>query len=474
MTNIPDRIAVKDHFEKIAGQYDFWKEKNRYYYDNIINFVKSNIHPSSRTLEVGCGTGEILASTEPSLGVGIDISQEMINIASNKFPNLKFICTPIEDFKMNEKFDYIILGDVIDHVYDIMDIFKSLEKFCHPTTKIIMTTINPWWDPLLSLMEKCNQKMPEGPHNFVEISTIKTILEHLNFSVSYSGFLLLFPKYIPLLSYLANTVGVRTWGLRRLSSAQYMIIQPTVENSIDLNLGCSVIIPCYNEQENIQEAISRVPHMGTGTEIIVVNDGSTDQTAQRVKEIQQKFNNLKFIDYVPNRGKGFAVKTGFDAATQDIIMVLDADLSVSPEELPRFFDPLNKGLCQFVNGSRMVYPMEKQAMRFLNLLGNKIFSQMMTFIINQRVTDTLCGTKALFKKDYKHMKMGMDKWGDFDLLFGAAKMGSKIMEVPVHYRERLSGESKMKTLRHGLHLLKACFKGFKDLVMIPLYIQKKF
>jgi len=148
-------------------------------------------------------------------------------------------------------------------------------------------------------------------------------------------------------------------------------------------------------------------------------------------------------------------------------MILDADLSTTPEELPRFFAPLNNGTCQFVNGTRMVYPMEKQAMRILNHFGNKLFGLLMTFITGQNLTDTLCGTKALYKKDFQHIKMGGDKWGDFDLLFGSAKLGNKILEVPVHYQTRKSGESKMKALKHGFHLLKACLRGFKDLVFIP-------
>jgi hypothetical protein len=146
-------------------------------------------------------------------------------------------------------------------------------------------------------------------------------------------------------------------------------------------------------------------------------------------------------------------------------MILDADMSVAPEELPQFFKLLNKGLCDFVNGTRMVYPMQKQAMRFLNLLGNKFFSLVLTFIAGQHLTDTLCGTKAIYRKDFQYIKMGTDKWGDFDLLFGASKLGHKIMEIPVHYAARRSGESKMNAFRHGLHLLKGCLRGFKEIVL---------
>jgi len=465
MTPIEGKEIVQNHFDVIAKDYDHWKNKNKYYYENIKTFINRLVRPGSRVLEVGCATGEVLAATKPKLGVGIDISREMVKLAREKFPEYTFINTSIENFETTEKFDYVIMVDVIDHAYDIMDVFQSIHKISHPQTKIILTTINPWWEPILTLMEKVGAKMPEGPHNFIEAKNIFRVLESLDFSVSYWGYLLLFPKHIPLLSFLANTVGVRVWGLNKFSAVQYMVLQPLSENTTNLNLGCSVVIPCYNEEGSIQEAIRRIPKMGRHTEIVVVNDGSQDQTVLKAKELQKEYPNLKVVDYSPNRGKGYAVQRGFEAASQEVLMILDADLSVPPEELPRFFNPLNKGSCQFVNGTRMVYPMERDAMRFFNLLGNKIFSLAMTFITHQNLTDTLCGTKAFYRKDYQYIPMGRDKWGDFDLLFGTAKLGNKIFEIPVHYKARRTGTSKMKRFQHGVHLLKASLRGFRELIL---------
>ena len=449
----------------IAKEYDKWKKKNVYYYDNLKSLIRNTVRPDSRVLEIGCATGEILASAKPSRGVGIDLSPEMIKLAKEKFPQYAFHCCSIEEFESQEKFDYIIMVDLIDHVYDIIDVFEKAYKFCHPATKIILSTINPWWEPVLSLMAKIGAKMPEGPHNFVEKRNLTKIIEFLDFSISYSGYMLLLPKRIPIISFLVNAIGTRIWGINKFSFVQYMVIQPLPENKNDLGFSCSVIIPCYNEAGNIEEAVRRIPKMGRETEIIVVNDGSKDQTANIANRLKQDYPNLKLIDYSPNKGKGYAVKQGFEAASKEVLMILDADMSVPPEELPRFFKLLNKGICDFVNGTRIVYPMQSQAMRFLNLLGNKIFALIMTFISKQHLTDTLCGTKALYKKDYRYIKMGQDKWGDFDLLFGAAKLGNKIMEMPVHYMSRKTGESKMKSFKHGFHLLWVCFKGFKELVL---------
>ncbi len=456
---------IRNHFERTAKHYKKWKKKNSYYYSTIKNLVKSIVRPGSNVLEVGCATGEILDSVSPKCGVGIDISANMIDLARRQFPQHTFINTSIEEFTSEEKFDYIVMVDVIDHVYDVIDVLKSIRNFCKPDTKVIITTINPWWEPVLMAAEKLGLKMPEGPHNFIERRNLTKIVESLDFTVAYCGYALLLPKYIPLLSFLANAIGTRIWGINKFSFVHYMVVNPLEKNKTDLGLGCSVVIPCYNEAANIKDAICRIPAMGKETEIIVVNDGSIDKTVAIVEQLKQDHPNLRLIDYSSNKGKGYAVKQGFDAASQEVLMILDADISTLPEELPRFFNLLNSGKCDFVNGTRMIYPMQNKAMRFLNLLGNKFFSFLMTFIVGQQLTDTLCGTKALYKKDYQYITMGRDKWGDFDLLFGAAKLGCRIMEVPVHYKNRTQGESKMKAFRHALLLLCVCWKGFYELIL---------
>ncbi len=461
------RESVERHFDDLALRDDYWKRKNAYYYSTIKAFVSRIVSPGSSVLDVGCGTGEILAATEPSRGVGVDLSGKMIELARQKHSQHTFIHSPVEDLELNETFDYIIMVDVLDHAYDLMKVFQRLSRFCKPTTRIILTTGNPWWEPVYSLLEKIGAKMPKGPHNAIEKGNLRQIFQMMDLKINYSGFMLLFPRWIPVLSYLANSLGVRIWGINRLSAIQYMIVQPTAKNENNLGLGCSVIIPCYNEQDNIEQAIRRVPSMGACTEIIAVSDGCTDGTVQKVKDLQREIKNLKLIEYSPNRGKGHAVRKGFEAATQDVLMILDADISTPPEELPWFFAPLNKGICQFVNGTRMVYPMQAQAMRTLNLFGNKLFGYIVSFIMQQSLTDTLCGTKAFYRKDLPRLRWGTDKWGDFDLLFGAARMGSKIMEVPVHYMTRKTGESKMRSFRHGVHLLMACVKGFHWMIFIP-------
>jgi len=465
MSKTENKGKVKKHLDVLAKDYDQWKSKNSYFYENIQAFIKRNVIPGSSVLEIGCRTGDMLDSAEPSRGVGLDISPEMIKIAGDKYPQYEFLCSTVSNYKSEEKFDYILLINILGYVNDVTGLLENVYRFCHTTTKIIITTVNPWWDSILTMSERLKAKMPSAPHNFLEKGNLTKIIDSLDFSVSYSGYMLLCPKYFPIISFIANSLGTRIIGMKLFSFVQYMVLRALPESKGYLGLGCSVVIPCYNEAGNIEEAVRRIPRMGKETEIIVVSDGSTDRTSEIVRDLQKEMPNLRLIDYSPNRGKGFAVKQGFDAASQEIMMILDADMAVPPEELPRFFNLLNKGVCSFVNGTRMVYPMQDRAMKLPNLLGNKIFSFIMTFLTGQRLTDTLCGTKALYKKDYKRMKMGVDKWGDFDLLFGAAKNGDKISEIPVHYMSRKADLSKMKSLSHGIHLLKVCIRGFKELVL---------
>jgi glycosyltransferase involved in cell wall biosynthesis len=168
-------------------------------------------------------------------------------------------------------------------------------------------------------------------------------------------------------------------------------------------------------------------------------------------------------------GKGDAVRKGFAAATGDVLMILDADLTVPPEDLPKFFEALTSGKGEFINGTRLVYPMERQAMRTLNHLGNKFFSLAFTWLLEQRFRDTLCGTKVLFRRDYeriaanRHYFGDFDPFGDFDLIFGASRLNLRIVEVPVRYRERTYGVTNISRFRHGWLLLRMCLVAFRKL-----------
>ena len=341
--------------------------------------------------------------------------------------NLRDNAKMIRDSK--KKLDFIVLDEVIPYLSDVFTFLKSVRKILRDDGKLIIRSVPKITitRSVVGLFKKGNSKK----RNWIPKQLLHTLLY-------LSGF----------------------WPRFEVSSC---IIADTIAEKSQKKYTYSIIIPAYNEEGNIANCINRVPDFGRDYEIIVVNDGSNDQTAQIVREIMKKDDRVKLIDYSPNHGKGYATKKGLDAATKDVLMILDADMTVKPEDIQLFIEPFESKSAEFVNGTRMVYPMQDQAMRTVNLFGNKMFSIIFSFILNQNVTDTLCGTKCLFRKDYKRILMEDNSWPDFDLLFGASKLNLKIVEVPIHYQNRVAGESKMKTLKHGWMLLKASFRGFFEL-----------
>jgi len=234
------------------------------------------------------------------------------------------------------------------------------------------------------------------------------------------------------------------------------------QNTVPTHPSVSVIVPARNEAGNIENAVLRLPVMGPDDELIFVEGNSSDNTWEKIQEVQKKYGSSRrlIIAQQTGKGKGDAVRKGFSLASKDILMILDADLTVPPEDLPKFYDAIVSGHGEFINGSRLVYPMEGQAMRFLNMLTNKFFAMAFSFVLGQHFKDTLCGTKVLTRRQYtrlaEHRKFfgEFDPFGDFDLLFGAARLGLKIVEVPIRYRDRVYGTTNISRWRHGFLLLK--------------------
>ena len=455
-----DRSVIREHFDSIAGKYDRYKRRNRYYHDAIHRFCKILIPCGERVLEIGCATGDLLNLVEPREGIGVDLSPKMIEAARAKYPGLKFEVGEAESTSLEEKVDYIIMSNLLDYLEDIWVVLEKAKGMLNEDGKLVITTINPVWEPVFRLGQKLNLRTPDTVRNFVTNKDIVNLLELHDFEILKVGLKVFIPFYIPLLSAAVNFMVQELPFLRQLCIMQYIVAKPKRATK---PLSCSVIIPCYNEGGNIADCLRRIPKMGSYTEAIVVDDGSSDGTAAMVKPELNRDITIKLISNQTNRGKGHAVRVGFDHAVGDVLMILDADMAVMPEELPRFLHLMEVGVADFVNGTRVIYPMEAKSMPVLNYFGNKCFSIILSWIMEQRVSDTLCGTKAMFRKDYKRMSLQDSSWGDFDLLFGAAKLCLRMRELPVHYKVRKAGESKMKAFRHGWILLRVCFKGFAEL-----------
>jgi len=390
----------------------------------------------------------------------------MIKLAQTLHPELEFQVGDAHQLNVTKNFDYVIMSNLVSYLDDIQVAFNELNSVCHERTRIIITYHNYLWEPFLKLAEKVGQRAPQPINlNWLSASDIENLLNLSGFEIVKKGSRFLIPKYIPFLSSIFNRYIDKLPFFKNFCLTSYIVAKPNIQNSDWENqYSVSVIIPARNEKGNIEYAVKRVPKLGKKTEIIFVEGNSNDATWEEIQRVYSKYKKDYIIKIMQQdgNGKGDAVKKGFDAAMGDILMILDADLTVMPEDLSKFYAVIASGKGEFINGSRLVYQIEKQAMRFLNILGNKFFSLLFTWLLDQRFKDTLCGTKVLFKKDYEKIKKGrsyfgdFDPFGDFDLIFGASKLNLKIVELPIRYEERRYGETNISRFRHGFLLLKMC------------------
>ncbi len=459
----------------ISQKRDKYIRRNKYYYKDMIKFLKFNIPESSHVLEIGCGTGYLLNALKPSRGVGIDISPGMISIAKEKYCHLEFFQMNAENIHLEETFDFIVISDTLGYFEDIQRAFKELAKVVHPGTRIIITYHNFLWQPLLKVAEWLRLKMPQPHLNWLNKPDIINLLQLEGFDIIKKGRRFLFPKFFPLLSWFFNKYIAHLPLFNRLCITGYIIARPAVLSAVDnKDFSVSVIVPARNEKGNIENAVKRMPRLGKHTEIIFVEGHSTDNTLDEIKGVCEKYKEQLDIKYTiqEGKGKGDAVRKGFATANGDILMILDGDLTVPPEDLPKFYSAITSGRGEYINGSRLVYPMEKQAMRILNIFGNKFFSLMFTWLLGQPLKDTLCGTKVISKENWEKIMANrsyfgeFDPFGDFDLIFGAAKLNLKIVEVPIRYRAREYGKTNISRFHHGWLLLKMVFFAMNKIKFI--------
>lgn len=448
-------------------------QRNAFYYRDDHRYMQFLVAQGARVLELGCGTGHLLASLRPSHGVGVDISQGMIDVARSAHPSLEFHVGDMEDPDLLEKlggpFDAIIISDAIGHMRDCQRTFEQLHKVCTPDTRVIVAYFSQLWRPFLKVAELTGGKMPVPAQNWLAPEDVESLMELADFEPIKREWRLLLPKRLGGLGPLVNrTIGTLPL-FRRLSLRHYVVARPA-RNLDRSELSTTVVVPCRNEAGNIEPAVRRIPEFSSDLEILFVEGNSSDNTVERIHEVIAKYPHRKIrFTQQTGRGKGDAVRKGFAEATGDVLMILDADLTVAPEELPKFFELIRSGKADFVQGTRLVYPMESNAMRPLNLAGNHAFARIFTWLLNQRITDTLCGTKVLLKRDYDRLVANrdyfgeFDPFGDFDLIFGASKLNLKILELPVRYAERTYGSTQISRFRDGLLLLRMVVFAFRKL-----------
>lgn len=432
-----------------------------YYRSRLKVAYRQLVPEGASVLEVGCSRGDLLASLKPSKGVGVDFSQGALEKARTTHPELFFVLADAHDLNLGPiTFDYIIVSELVNDLWDVQTLFVQLHPYCSPHTRLILNFYSHAWNLPLQVARGLGFATLNLPQNWLTKRDIANLLEISDFQPLREWEEVIVPLPIPIISNFSNRYLAKISPFRFLAMANFMLARP-LNKTLQKNPTVSVIVAARNESGHIEELMARIPEMGGGTEIIFVEGNSTDDTYEAIKA---------FIAANPNRnckllkqsgkGKGDAVRAGFDIAKGDILMILDADITVPPEDLPRFYGLMVSGGAEFVNGVRLVYPMADDAMRFANLIGNKFFSFAFSWLLGQPIRDTLCGTKVLWRSDYERISHNrsyfgdFDPFGDFDLLFGAARLNLKIMEVPIRYRARRYGETNISRWQHGWLLLK--------------------
>jgi SAM-dependent methyltransferase len=436
-------------------------------------------------LEIGCGRGDLLASLQPAAGIGIDFSANMIAQARQAHPPLTFVRADAHQLPLLKSVDVVILSDLVNDLRDVQTVFEAVHRVLAPRGRVILNFYSRMWQAPLGLVRRLGLANPCLPQNWLTSEDVVNLLRLADFEVVRNWAEVICPLPLPGVASVCNRFLARLWPFRLGALTNFIIARPTPgseKGTGPLNARVlspfrspkvSVIVPARNEAGNIKAVFDRLPRMGRETELVFVEGHSTDDTGARIEqEIASHPAWSCQLLRQTGKGKGDAVRLGFARATGDVLMILDADLTVPPEDLPRFYEALVAGKGDFVNGVRLVYPMERSAMRFLNLIGNKFFSLAFSWLLGQPVKDTLCGTKVLWKRDYeriaanRHYFGDFDPFGDFDLLFGAAKQTLKIVDLPIRYRERTYGTTNIQRWRHGWLLLRMVLFAARSLKFV--------
>jgi len=457
----------RDHWDRISRESNNPDRPGAFYHQLLEKYYQFLIPPGLHVLELGCGQGDLLASLKPSIGVGVDFSGEAIRRGSKRHPDLLFVQADAHDFSFKGTFDVIVFSDLVNDLWDVQCVFENLRPLCHRRTRLIMNFYNNLWRAPLSVVKQLGLGVSVLNQNWFSPHDVFNLLKLSGFDVIKFMPAILFPLRVPFVSSFANRFLANIIPFRWFTLTNFVVARPApyqMPASLPETPSISIIIPARNESGNIESILKRMPDLGKDTELVFVEGNSSDDTYETIKRLIEEFPKKTCRLYrQPGRGKGDAVRLGFEKAKGDVLIILDADLTVPPEDLPRFIHTLASGKGEFVNGVRLVYPTDEKAMRFFNIMGNKFFSLMFSWLLGQPIKDTLCGTKVLWKRDYELIAANrayfgdFDPFGDFDLLFGAAKLNLKIVEMPIRYRLRTYGTSNISRWSHGLALFKMVF-----------------
>lgn len=455
--------SIEKFFDNLAPERDYWIAKNKYYYSQLFNLHKWLVEKGSIVLDIGCGTGDLLSSVLPKNGVGIDASFEMVKRATKKYPHYKFQVMDAHHLELKEQFDYILLSNLVGYLDDIWQVLRNLRKVSHERTRIIITNYNYLWQPLMAFSEKLHLKMPDRIQNWLPQQFIEHFLYLCGFEVVKKGKYLHIPIDIPYFSNPLNKIFSNLPLIDRFGLIEYIVARPSTLPDYHMkDTTVSVIVPTYKEAGNIKTIVERMPHVGTKTELIFVDLPGGDGTKEAIQKAIKDYKGRLSITYVQQEkktGKIGALRLGVKNSQGQIIIIYDADVTIPPEDIEKIYLALLERKGEFINGTRLVYPTEKGAMRFLNHLGNTLFANLFTWGLGQHFTDTLCGTKGFWREDFYHFEDiktkydNLDRYGDLYLLLSAYRKNLKIAEVPLRYKIRRYGDTKMDRFKNGFQFL---------------------
>ena len=460
MSFLPPESTLR-YLERLRDFYDATPTEPRWaargYRSLLAHYYNLLVPADASVLEIGCGSGELLARLNATRKTGIDLSPRKIEAARLRLPEGTFHVQAGERVDLNEQFDVIIISDTLNLAADVQLLFEQLQRSSHPGTRLIINFQNSLWRPVLTLARWLGLKAPQPENSWLASSDVLNLLQLAGWDPICRQGRLLVPIPVPILAGLLNRwiAPLMQWFCLTI----FIVARPVRAAAQPRTV--SIVIPARNEAGNIEGAVRRTAELGAGTELIFVEGHSRDDTWAQIQRVAREHPDRKIKTLQQTgRGKGDAVRLGFAAATGDILMILDADLTMPPEELIKFYDVIASGRAEFANGVRLVYPMDEEAMQFLNLCANKTFGLIFTWLLGQPVKDTLCGTKVLSRAHYERIAAqrayfgDFDPFGDFDLLFGAAKLNLKIADVPIRYRERTYGSTNIQRWSHGWLLLR--------------------
>ena len=453
---------LKPYLEKPAVHYTDSKPNlnigSRAYRGVLGHYYRLVIPSNAKVLEIGCGDGSLLKELPNQDITGIDVSADQLALATNNIPHGRFILGAGEIISLPETFDVIIISDTLNLAADVQTMLKQALRMAHPKTRLVVNFHSTLWRPIRSLAEALGLVGSSPPSSWLSAGDVQNLMTLAGWDMISQNPRILLPARIPLVSSILNRwlAPLLPW----LCMTIFQVARPAGQSALR-HPSVSVLIPAKNEAGNISAVIPRTPPMGCWTEFIFVEGHSKDETWTEIQKLVRQYPNHRIkIHKQTGKGKGNAVREGFELAEGEILMILDADLTMPPEELPKFYEAIANNQAELANGSRLVYPMEKHAMQFLNMCANKVFGLLFSWLLGQPLKDTLCGTKVLLRLDYEKLAANrkyfgdFDPFGDFDLLFGASKLNLKIIDIPIRYQERTYGATNIHRWRHGWLLLK--------------------